>query len=120
MVDEEAENMPQAGPEVGMTFKGQPVPVTLWSVRANLPKFSRKTPNGAIGWRSRAQTTSPSMGDIYHSNHLLVPLQIPSFTLLGDSAEEAVFGAEGFQNNSGRGRGWGRAGDGVCGGRRRI
>lgn len=48
----------------------------LWSVRANLPKFSRKTPNGAISWRSRAQTMSPSVGDIYHSNHLLVPLQI--------------------------------------------
>lgn len=28
----------------------------LWSVRANLPKFSRKTSHGAISWGSRAQT----------------------------------------------------------------
>lgn len=86
----------------------------LWSVRANLPKFSRKTSNGAISWRSRAQTHLWGTFTIRTISWFPCKYNL-NFTLLGDSVEEAIFGAEGFQNNSGPGRGWRRAGAGVGG-----
>lgn len=78
----------------------------LWSVRANLPKFSRKTPNGGIIWRSRAQTHPWGTFTIRTISWFPCKYNL-NFTLLGDSVEEAIFGAGGFQNNSGLGSGGG-------------